>query len=99
MCLAIFTQFGSFKTHVHKCFDEMVVEDEEAAALRNKLLEAYNTVAMVDEDVQNFKEFAEMAAFQLTCKWNAIMTLPRNLVYQTVMDFEKFLKTVVVDGT
>lgn len=80
------------------CFEKIVAEDDTAAADRSALLEAYNAVAMEDEVIQNFKETVEKKAFQLACKLNAVMTMPRDLVYKIITDYEDFLKTVV-DGT
>lgn len=76
----------------------MDVEDEETEPNRNDFIEAYNDVAMGNEDVEHFKELAEKAAFEIACKLNAVMILPRDLVYRTILDFEKFLKTVIIDG-
>lgn len=96
--LEMFNSFGSYKTHLKKCFDEISVEDEQANTYRSEMIEAYNAVAIEDEDVRNFRDSVEKEAFRIACKFNAIMMLPRDLVYNTMKDFSQFLQRFVVDG-
>lgn len=76
----------------------MDAEDEAAVGERNEVIEAYNAVAMENEEVKIFRESIENDAFKMACKLNANMILPRDLVYRTIIDFEKFIKTNIVDG-
>lgn len=92
--LEVFSQFGAYRKHVSKCFDRMVASDGVAAA---ELHAAYNEVAIEIEEVREFKKSLSTSAFELTCKLNAKMFLPRSFVYDTIQDFEKLMK-MVVDG-
>lgn len=82
---------------MNRCFRDLADETEEEEAERIELLKAYNAVAMENEDITNFKESVEKSALEMICKLNSIMMLPRALVYNTIADFETFLKTVI-DG-
>lgn len=76
----------------------MDVEDEVAVSEQNEFIEAYNAVAIENEEVTNFKESVKKAVLEIACKLNAIMILPRELVYNIFKNFEKLLKTHIIDG-
>lgn len=98
LCNEIFKEFGRFKKHIKRCFDNNSVLSETEQDRHTAFLEAYNAIEIEHHDITAFRSKMKNSALHLVTKMNAHMDTSRSLVYETIAGFQEYISPII-DGT
>lgn len=101
LCPNIFDNFGGFKKHTRGCFRKDNVHNETVQPQHgdNEAFEMWNELDMeYSDEITDFKEFVQKLALEMVLEMSANMSIPRNLVFNTISKFQKFISATFIHG-
>lgn len=103
-CLAEFDNFGGFKKHVRKCFHKNIqvdhqAEQPEGVSSIDEAFEMYSDLIMeYSDEIADFKELVRKIALEMVLDMSANMSIPRNLVFRTISNFQTMITKTFIHG-
>lgn len=103
-CLAEFDNFGGFKKHVRNCFHKNIQVDHQAEQPEgvrsiDEAFEMYSDLTKeYSDEIADFKELVRKTALEMVLDMGANMSIPRNLVFQTITKFQTLITKTYIHG-
>lgn len=104
LCTNEFDNFGAFKKHPINCFRKKTDgnHQEEQPQHVGSIDEAFEILNELDmefsDEISDFKEFVQKRALEMVLDMSANMNIPRNLMFNTISKFQKFITETFIHG-
>lgn len=98
LCDEKLKEFGRYKKHVETCLKKDNVRNEPEQLAHAAFLEAYNDAELENQDISAFRNTIAKSALELVSKMSANMIIPRSLVFETILQVQGFINTII-NGT